>query len=333
MRRYPLPIKSSPHAKAAEVVFGQLDREKCGVISKSEVIDFANDKHFNERALADVRLLWPAAIQRSCPPFFFTHRYFRSPRVFFHTHIVQFFANDIRTHECVVRNNGEQALDVEGEEEVTKEVFVAKYENGELPEEVNQAIEGEVDRKIDYVGRLHDHTREFTEYCGSNLKGREFNLEYLIDEGRFSNPVLVNNDVAGLGMRVPDHPFTVEEVSTLIGPQQAVDVLNVADQSNGTMLLEEWQHYFRQTPSGQADGRTDAAASEAHYASKYDVATSGFEMCCACSTVGAGGKSRLGSSIKKFKCAFAHFIHTFLFFLGQRKQRLQREVCGGFGFQ
>ena len=81
------------------------------------------------------------------------------------------------------------------------------------------------------------------------MKGREFNPDYLNEVGRFSTPVLVDDDVAGLEMRMPASPFGVEDISRLVGSEEVVDVLNVNDQHEGNqMTLDEWKAYFCQSP-------------------------------------------------------------------------------------
>jgi len=102
---------------------------------------------------------------------------------------------------------------------------------------------------VDYVGRLIDPTRSFATPCATEVRGRDFTADFFSNGHR---PVVIKEDLAGLGIVVPEKPVSVGEVVNLIGSSVSTSV-QAFGQPPSTMTLSDWavhveaqaQHYIK----------------------------------------------------------------------------------------
>ncbi|KAF9257816.1 jumonji superfamily protein [Marasmius fiardii PR-910] len=81
------------------------------------------------------------------------------------------------------------------------------------------------------------------------MKGGDVGLEWLTeDEDAMTEPILIESP-AGLGMKMPEEDFGVEDVALLVGENTPLEVIDVASQSsvNG-WTLGKWVEYFNLEP-------------------------------------------------------------------------------------
>lgn len=115
---------------------------------------------------------------------------------------------------------------------------------------------------VDCVGRLIDPARSFATPCAALVRGRDFTTDFFSANGH--RPIIIKEDMAGLGVVVPEKPLGVAEVVKLIGSTVTARV-QAFGQPPTTMTLHDWaghvesqtQHYIRAIPP---DGHFQANA-------------------------------------------------------------------------
>lgn len=78
------------------------------------------------------------------------------------------------------------------------------------------------------------------------LTGEELTVKYFQENG-FSAPILVKG-LQGLGIKVPDKSFGVEEIRQCVGNRRVLDVMDVTTQTDSEMTMKEWCKYWEETP-------------------------------------------------------------------------------------
>lgn len=74
------------------------------------------------------------------------------------------------------------------------------------------------------------------------MKGEDFTLKYLQEHG-FEYPLLFKSK-ANMGMRLPSHNFTCNDVRQCVGSRRILDVMDVTTQKDIEMTMKEWCRYF-----------------------------------------------------------------------------------------
>ncbi|RWS16317.1 Lysine-specific demethylase 2B-like protein [Dinothrombium tinctorium] len=74
------------------------------------------------------------------------------------------------------------------------------------------------------------------------MRGEDLNLRHFQEYG-FDSPILVKQKI-GLGLKMPDKSFTVNDVKQCVGSRRVVDVMDVSTQKNIEMTVKEWCRYY-----------------------------------------------------------------------------------------
>ncbi|KAL3234742.1 hypothetical protein MRX96_003387 [Rhipicephalus microplus] len=74
------------------------------------------------------------------------------------------------------------------------------------------------------------------------MKGEDFTLKYLQEHG-FEHPLLFKSK-ANMGMRLPSHNFTCNDVRQCVGSRRVLDVMDVTTQKDIEMTMKDWCRYF-----------------------------------------------------------------------------------------
>lgn len=70
----------------------------------------------------------------------------------------------------------------------------------------------------------------------------DLTLRYIQENG-FDAPILIK-DKEGLGMKVPDKSFSVNDVRICVGNRRMLDVMDVVTQKDIEMTMKEWCQYY-----------------------------------------------------------------------------------------
>ncbi|VVC24414.1 Zinc finger, PHD-type,Leucine-rich repeat, cysteine-containing subtype,JmjC domain,Leucine-rich [Cinara cedri] len=76
----------------------------------------------------------------------------------------------------------------------------------------------------------------------TQMDGKDFSISHIQSHG-FTSPLLFK-DKAGLGLHVPSHNFSVNDVRTCVGSRRMLDVMDVNTQKNFEMTMKEWTKYY-----------------------------------------------------------------------------------------
>ncbi|XP_029823949.2 lysine-specific demethylase 2B isoform X2 [Ixodes scapularis] len=74
------------------------------------------------------------------------------------------------------------------------------------------------------------------------MKGEDFSLKYFQENG-FEYPMLFKSK-ANMGMRLPSHNFTCNDVRQCVGSRRILDVMDVTTQKDIEMTMKDWCRYF-----------------------------------------------------------------------------------------
>ncbi|KAK7056234.1 JmjC domain-containing histone demethylation protein 1 [Paramarasmius palmivorus] len=87
------------------------------------------------------------------------------------------------------------------------------------------------------------------EDCFKRMEGADVGLEWVeTDENALTEPIVIES-TDGLGMKMPDTPFGVEDVALLVGENTPLEVIDVASQSTAPgWTLKRWVEYFNTEP-------------------------------------------------------------------------------------
>ncbi|KAL7889669.1 hypothetical protein AOLI_G00019270 [Acnodon oligacanthus] len=80
------------------------------------------------------------------------------------------------------------------------------------------------------------------------MEGKDFTFEY-IQRGGLRDPVFFDRP-DGLGIKMPDPDFSVNDVKTFVGSRRMIDVMDVATQKGIEMSMAQWARYY-ETPTSQ----------------------------------------------------------------------------------
>ncbi|XP_034981412.1 lysine-specific demethylase 2A isoform X1 [Zootoca vivipara] len=74
------------------------------------------------------------------------------------------------------------------------------------------------------------------------MEGKDFNVEY-IQRGGLRDPLIFKN-CDGLGIKMPDPDFSVNDVRLYVGSRRMVDVMDVNTQRDIEMTMAQWARYY-----------------------------------------------------------------------------------------
>uniref|UniRef100_A0AAY4EHG0 Lysine-specific demethylase PHF2 n=1 Tax=Denticeps clupeoides TaxID=299321 RepID=A0AAY4EHG0_9TELE len=96
-----------------------------------------------------------------------------------------------------------------------------------------------------FIKELRSRTFPSSEDVVVKLTGSQLTMDYL-EENCFSEPILVLKK-DGLGISMPAPTFYVSDVENYVGPDVAVDVVDVTKQTDSKMKLKEFVDYYYST--------------------------------------------------------------------------------------
>ena len=80
-----------------------------------------------------------------------------------------------------------------------------------------------------------------------NFPAEKFNSQTLsqlwLDTDGFERPVIIEN-MAGLGMKLPDSSSKLSDVASIIGPNFPIKVIGVGEQSEISATIGDYAHYI-----------------------------------------------------------------------------------------
>ncbi|TFJ97979.1 erythroblast NAD(P)(+)--arginine ADP-ribosyltransferase-like [Platysternon megacephalum] len=82
------------------------------------------------------------------------------------------------------------------------------------------------------------------------MEGKDFNVEY-IQRGGLRDPLIFKNS-DGLGIKMPDPDFSVNDVRLYVGSRRMVDVMDVNTQRDIEMSMAQWARYY-ETPEEERE--------------------------------------------------------------------------------
>uniref|UniRef100_A0A8B9RDB4 [histone H3]-dimethyl-L-lysine(36) demethylase n=1 Tax=Astyanax mexicanus TaxID=7994 RepID=A0A8B9RDB4_ASTMX len=104
-------------------------------------------------------------------------------------------------------------------------------------------IEGK--RTFDLEEKLH--SSRFSSDRVKRMEGKNFTFEF-IQRGGLRDPIIFERP-DGLGIRMPDSTFTVNDVKNFVGSRRMIDVMDVATQKGIEMSMAQWWRYYETPPS------------------------------------------------------------------------------------
>ncbi|XP_051931026.1 lysine-specific demethylase phf2 isoform X1 [Hippocampus zosterae] len=96
-----------------------------------------------------------------------------------------------------------------------------------------------------FIKELRSRTFPSAEDIVVKLSGSQLTMDYL-EENSFEDPILVQKK-DGLGMSMPPPTFYISDVENYVGPDVAVDVVDVTKQTDSKMKLKEFVDYYYST--------------------------------------------------------------------------------------
>ncbi|XP_077386768.1 lysine-specific demethylase phf2 isoform X3 [Festucalex cinctus] len=96
-----------------------------------------------------------------------------------------------------------------------------------------------------FIKELRSRTFPSSDDIVVKLSGNQLTMDYLEDNG-FEEPILIQKK-DGLGMSMPPSSFYISDVENYVGPDVAVDVVDVTKQTHCKMKLKEFVDYYYST--------------------------------------------------------------------------------------
>ncbi|KAL4641716.1 lysine-specific demethylase 2A-like [Arapaima gigas] len=82
------------------------------------------------------------------------------------------------------------------------------------------------------------------------MEGKDFTLEYIQREG-LRDPIIFEKP-DGLGIKMPDPNFSVNDVKLFVGNRRVIDVMDVTTQKGIEMSMAQWRRYY-ETPASERE--------------------------------------------------------------------------------
>ncbi|KAM6977924.1 LOW QUALITY PROTEIN: lysine-specific demethylase 2A-like [Aplochiton taeniatus] len=108
----------------------------------------------------------------------------------------------------------------------------------------------EIDGKRTFNLEEKLHSNRFSSDRVKRMEGKDFTYEY-IQRGGLRDPIIFERP-EGLGIKMPDPDFSVNDVKIFVGSRRIVDVMDVNTQKGTEMSMAQWRRYF-ETPPSQRD--------------------------------------------------------------------------------
>ncbi|KAM9326298.1 lysine-specific demethylase 2A [Gastrophryne carolinensis] len=118
-----------------------------------------------------------------------------------------------------------------------------RYEDDGISDE---EIEGRRTFDLEEKLRSSKYNSNFILY----MEGKDFNMRY-VQEGGLRDPLIFKCS-EGLGIRMPDPDFTVNDVKMFVGNKRIVDVMDVGTQKGIEMTMAQWAKYY-ETPEEERE--------------------------------------------------------------------------------
>ncbi|RWS24845.1 lysine-specific demethylase 2A-like protein [Leptotrombidium deliense] len=131
--------------------------------------------------------------------------------------------------------------EVESKSHICKE-FSRKLRNRERRRYTEEFADEEIEGRRTFSVEDKLSSADFDSLFVKEMRGEELNLKYLQEHG-FDSPILVKTKT-GLGIKMPDKNFSVNEVKQCVGSRRVVDVMDVSTQKNIEMTIKEWCRYY-----------------------------------------------------------------------------------------
>uniref|UniRef100_A0A8C7QXJ9 [histone H3]-dimethyl-L-lysine(36) demethylase n=1 Tax=Oncorhynchus mykiss TaxID=8022 RepID=A0A8C7QXJ9_ONCMY len=93
-------------------------------------------------------------------------------------------------------------------------------------------------------------SERFTSDRVKRMEGKDLTFEY-IQRGGLRDPIIFEKP-DGLGIKMPDPDFSVNDVKIFVGSRRMMDVMDVSTQKGIEMSMAQWRRYY-ETPPSQRD--------------------------------------------------------------------------------
>uniref|UniRef100_A0A8C2AQU7 [histone H3]-dimethyl-L-lysine(36) demethylase n=1 Tax=Cyprinus carpio TaxID=7962 RepID=A0A8C2AQU7_CYPCA len=100
-------------------------------------------------------------------------------------------------------------------------------------------------RTFDLEEKLHNN--RFSSDRIKRMEGKDLTYEYIQRCG-LRDPIIFERP-EGLGIKMPDPDFSVNDVKSLVGSRRMIDVMDVATQKGTEMSMTQWKSYYATPPS------------------------------------------------------------------------------------
>ncbi|XP_044202641.1 lysine (K)-specific demethylase 2Aa isoform X3 [Thunnus albacares] len=94
------------------------------------------------------------------------------------------------------------------------------------------------------------HSQRFSSDRVVHMQGKDFTYEFIQRSG-LRDPILFDKP-EGLGIKMPDPDFSVNDVKMFVGSRRMIDVMDVSTQKGTEMSMAQWTRYY-ETPPSQRD--------------------------------------------------------------------------------
>uniref|UniRef100_A0A8C0V5R1 [histone H3]-dimethyl-L-lysine(36) demethylase n=1 Tax=Cyanistes caeruleus TaxID=156563 RepID=A0A8C0V5R1_CYACU len=131
----------------------------------------------------------------------------------------------------------------EGNKSLFRGTMRRRYEDDGISDD---EIEGK--RTFDLEEKLS--TNKFNSTFVVFMEGKDFTVEY-IQRGGLRDPLIFRNS-DGLGIKMPDPDFSVNDVRLCVGSRRMVDVMDVNTQRDIEMSMAQWARYY-ETPEEERE--------------------------------------------------------------------------------
>ncbi|XP_049900291.1 lysine (K)-specific demethylase 2Aa isoform X1 [Epinephelus moara] len=91
------------------------------------------------------------------------------------------------------------------------------------------------------------HSQRFSSDRVLRMEGKDFTYEF-VQRGGLRDPIVFEKP-EGLGIKMPDPDFSVNDVKMFVGSRRMIDVMDVSTQKGTEMSMAQWTRYYETPPS------------------------------------------------------------------------------------
>ncbi|XP_034751183.1 lysine (K)-specific demethylase 2Aa isoform X6 [Etheostoma cragini] len=91
------------------------------------------------------------------------------------------------------------------------------------------------------------HSQRFSSNRVLRMEGKDLTFEF-IQRGGLRDPIVFEKP-DGLGLKMPDPDFSVNDVKMFVGSRRMIDVMDVSTQKGTEMSMAQWTRYYETPPS------------------------------------------------------------------------------------